>query len=175
MVVAGLRWWPTSAHHEANSPVYLATQERRSVDLDDGSNLLLNRDSEIAVRFAPDQRLVDLRHGEAHFKVAHDTTRPFVVAAGGLHIQAVGTAFNVRYMADQLIEVLVTEGTVRVTRTDADAEPLLLTHDQFARIALRRPSVARGRSTRPLRPPRQAGLASAVVVVRTHAARRRPV
>ncbi|MEX2044155.1 MAG: FecR domain-containing protein, partial [Opitutus sp.] len=53
-----------------------------------------------------------------HFLVARNPDRPFLVSAGPVAVRAVGTAFNVR-LADRSIEVLVTEGEVRVERTDA--------------------------------------------------------
>ncbi len=48
-----------------------------------------------------------LEAGEAHFAVAPDAARPFVVRVGGVAVRAVGTAFNVRYAADGAVEVTV--------------------------------------------------------------------
>jgi len=56
---------------------------------------------------------VRLVRGEAHFTVAKNPARPFIVEAGGVAVRAVGTAFDVRH-ADGAIEVLVTEGKVHV-------------------------------------------------------------
>ncbi len=82
--------------------------------LDDGSTLELNAASAVRVQFSAAERRVSLEAGEAHFAVAHDTARPFIVNAGGLAVRAVGTAFNVRYTADGGVEVIVTEGKVSV-------------------------------------------------------------
>ena len=82
--------------------------------LDDGSTLELNAASAVRVRFTAAERRVQLEAGEAHFAVAHDTARPFIVSAGGIAVRAVGTAFNVRYVADGGVEVTVTEGKVSV-------------------------------------------------------------
>ena len=82
--------------------------------LDDGSTLELNAASAVRVQFTAAERHVKLESGEAHFAVAHDTARPFIVSAGGIAVRAVGTAFNVRYAADGGIEVTVTEGKVRI-------------------------------------------------------------
>lgn len=79
--------------------------------LEDGSVVELNRGGQVAVRFLEDRRLVDLLAGEAHFTVAKDEQRPFVVRARGTVVQAVGTAFNVSLSPDE-VEVLVTEGKV---------------------------------------------------------------
>ncbi len=94
-----------------------ALGEVRRVPLDDGSVAAVNTASLIAVSYAPDRRVVELRDGEAWFQVAKDKARPFVVEAGAVRVQAVGTAFSVRRRpatADQPAgaEVLVTEGVV---------------------------------------------------------------
>lgn len=81
--------------------------------LDDGSTLELNTASSARVRFTAAERRVELESGEAHFEVAHDPARPFVVSAGGVTVRAVGTAFNVRF-ASGAVEVTVTEGWVAV-------------------------------------------------------------
>ncbi len=82
--------------------------------LDDGSTVELNAASDVRVQFTPAERRVNLEAGEAHFAVAHDTARPFIVNAGGISVRAVGTAFNVRYAADGSVAVTVTEGKVRI-------------------------------------------------------------
>ncbi len=83
--------------------------------LDDGSTLELNAATALRVQFTAAERRVNLEAGEAHFAVAHDTARPFIVNAGGVAVRAVGTAFNVRYAADGGVEVIVTEGKVAVS------------------------------------------------------------
>ena len=83
--------------------------------LPDGSIVELNRNAEITVAYLPHERRVSLRSGEALFFVAKQPGRPFVVVAQGVAVRAVGTAFNVR-VADRVVEVLVTEGTVQVER-----------------------------------------------------------
>ncbi|MDP3070813.1 MAG: FecR domain-containing protein [Opitutaceae bacterium] len=82
--------------------------------LDDGSTLELNAATAVRVQFTPAVRSVKLEAGEAHFAVAHDAARPFVVSAGNVAVRAVGTAFNVRYAADGGVEVIVTEGKVSI-------------------------------------------------------------
>jgi len=81
--------------------------------LEDGSTVELNRGAQVSVRFRDGKRLVDLLSGEAHFTVAKDSSRPFIVRARGAVVQAVGTAFNVSLNSEE-VEVLVTEGRVLV-------------------------------------------------------------
>ncbi len=102
--------------------------------LPDGSMALLNADSEIAVRFTPGERRVELLRGEAHFAVTKNPTRPFVVAAKGVGVRAVGTAFDV-LLASGRVDVLVTEGTVRIEGTPA-AEAPSVTAGQQAVVTL---------------------------------------
>lgn len=85
--------------------------------LDDGSIVELNAGAEIAVAYTETTRHVTLVRGEAHFQVAKNPARPFVVRARGVDVRAVGTAFAVQ-MASDAIDVLVTEGRVKVSPLD---------------------------------------------------------
>jgi transmembrane sensor len=90
----------------------------REIALPDGSNVLLGAESELNASFTASARRVELRDGEAYFKVKHDERRPFYVRAGLLTIRDVGTAFNVN-KAGQRISVTVVEGHVQVTEANA--------------------------------------------------------
>jgi len=83
--------------------------------LADGSVVELNQGGKIEIAFTPPERRVRLVRGEAHFTVAKNPARPFVVDAGAVAVRAVGTAFEVR-RATAAVEVLVTEGKVHVER-----------------------------------------------------------
>lgn len=107
------------------------------VVLTDGSVVELNANTEVRVDLAPNERRVALASGEAHFTVAYDTARPFVVVAGGVAVRAVGTAFNVR-LASSSVEVLVTVGQVAVSDPAAPAAvtaPTFLAANHRALIA----------------------------------------
>jgi len=81
--------------------------------LADGTVVELNDTAVIVADYTATERRVRLERGEAHFTVTKDATRPFIVTAAGVAVRAVGTAFNVR-LADTAVEVLVTEGQVRL-------------------------------------------------------------
>lgn len=81
--------------------------------LPDGSTAELNRGAHLVLQFTAAERRIVLVQGEARFTVAKNPARPFVVRAGGVDVRAVGTAFNVK-LAGPNLEVLVTEGTVRL-------------------------------------------------------------
>jgi len=86
----------------------------RRVTLADGSVAELNGGSRIEPTFTASERRVRLLEGEAHFIVVPNPQRPFSVTVGTITVRAVGTAFNVRLTSAGEIEVLVTEGTVRL-------------------------------------------------------------
>ncbi len=93
------------------TPVVATGYEKRL--LDDGSVVELNRGASVSVSYTAAERRVRLLSGEAHFTVAKNPARPFIVSAAGVETRAVGTAFNVRLGA-AAVEVLVTEGRVQV-------------------------------------------------------------
>lgn len=121
LVIGTMAWRPSptfSPTLAAASPT-LRINERQK--LADGSEVELKDGSRIEVEFSSGLRQVRL-NGEAHFKVAKDANRPFVVHAGGVAVRAVGTAFNVR-LAAGTVDVLVTEGKVSVA--PVSVEPLV--------------------------------------------------
>jgi len=122
----GLLLRPPAPSAEPVSNLPVATIEQRT--LEDGSTVDLNRGAQVAVMYTAGERRVCLERGEAHFTVAKDPARPFIVSAGGVDVRAVGTAFNVRLSA-AAVEVLVTAGRVQVTEQEsavASAPPVIL-------------------------------------------------
>src|SRR6202011_1868086 len=91
-----------------------AVGQHRNVTLADGSIVTLNTNTIIETDLRRHSREIYLRKGEAHFQVAHDSSRPFLVHAGDAVVRAVGTAFEVRVLADQHVDVVVDEGRVEV-------------------------------------------------------------
>ncbi|OHE84227.1 MAG: hypothetical protein A3G75_01045 [Verrucomicrobia bacterium RIFCSPLOWO2_12_FULL_64_8] len=108
--VAYLGWW-RPAHYSGDTVTEVGGL--RTLRLPDGSIVTLNTDSAVSAVFSPDERRVRLERGEAHFAVAKNPARPFVVDVGGVLVRAVGTAFNVR-LEPKTVAILVTEGSVRV-------------------------------------------------------------
>jgi transmembrane sensor len=98
---------------ESLAATVIARPERQT--LPDGSMVELNAGAEIAVDFSPDHRRVRLVRGDAHFTVAKDPSRPFLVGAKTVEVHAIGTVFAVQLGAGA-VEVLVTEGKVRINK-----------------------------------------------------------
>lgn len=140
LVVAGATWFlPASSPADSSLATgATVTQPARQL-LADGSQIELNGDAQVRVEFSPAVRRVTILRGEAHFEVAHDTARPFVVVAGEVSVRAVGTAFSVR-LAPRDVNVLVTDGRVAVDRATVDpvaapAQPLAFV-SKGARVAV---------------------------------------
>lgn len=118
LVVGVSAWWITAPGEPAVESYATEAATQRRITLGDGSVVDLNAGSELRVQLLPAERRITLRAGEAHFQVAHDAARPFIVTAAGVAVRAVGTAFNVR-VAPSEVAVLVTEGKVQVRREDS--------------------------------------------------------
>lgn len=123
--------WQTTPEALAVAAQRASTQvgEQKNITLSDGSVVHLNTDSVVSIAYSDEERRITLLQGEAYFDVAHETTRPFVVAAGANTVTAVGTAFNVEIVEDASFELVVTEGRVlvqdrAVQRADEDAKIL---------------------------------------------------
>lgn len=77
-------------------------RERRPLRLDDGSQLALNADTALDIRFDSKQRLIQVYRGEMLVNTAQDSTqRPFIVQTGEGRARALGTRFSVRQLAEQ--------------------------------------------------------------------------
>ncbi|AZS21751.1 MULTISPECIES: FecR family protein [unclassified Caulobacter] len=113
LLAAGLVVGAVSLNNAMGRRYESAVGERKTVQLSDGSAVLLNTNSRIAVRLTKDRRLVKLVRGQAMFDVAHDKTRPFVVTAGSTSITAIGTRFDV-YRQSDAVQVTLAEGKVAV-------------------------------------------------------------
>jgi transmembrane sensor len=98
--------------------------QQTTITLADGSEIDLNTDTQLKVQFNPLRRLITLNHGEASFKVAHQTLRGFTVKANSGEIQDIGTQFNVNVAPEQVV-ITVTEGAVRVQTKAQNSPPLI--------------------------------------------------
>ncbi len=88
--------------------------EQKTVLLPDGSEVVLNTNSQLSVVYTQSSRLLNLARGEIYVRVAKDSARPLSVVAGDRVVQAVGTEFSVEITEKHDIEVMVTEGKVVV-------------------------------------------------------------
>lgn len=120
-----------------NNSYQTAIGEQSTVMLPDGTKMTLNTNTNtsVTVAYSDQQRLLHLIQGELHVSVAKDKNRPLSVMAGGKVIQAIGTEFNIEITSQQKIELVVTEGKVKVgiqqkpEKQIASIEPLTLPSD----------------------------------------------
>lgn|GEM_PF-735765 len=96
------------------SGLQTAVGERRTMVLDDGTQVTLNTATRLSVDYDKHRRHVRLEAGEAHFEVARRPAWPFVVTVGDREVTALGTSFLVRRDSVR-IAVTLLEGKVRVT------------------------------------------------------------
>lgn len=108
--------------------------EIRRVPLADGSTMVINTASLASVDLEKTRRLVHIRQGELWFQVAKDPKRPFLVEAGQIRVQAVGTAFAVR-RREGGADVFVTEGVVEAWSADTNAPHIRIAAGEHAYIA----------------------------------------
>ncbi len=110
--------------------------EQREIALPDGSRLLLDTTSAVALDFGEGRRTVRLLQGQGYFDVVPDPARPFRVVGGYSAVEVTGTAFAVR--ADDGQDAVVLErGRVSVSRLEDPGRPLaLLPGDRVTATAL---------------------------------------
>lgn len=100
--------------------------ERRSLRLEDGSQLELNADTSLDIRFDSHQRLIQLYGGEILVQTAKDPAqRPFMVETAHGRIRALGTQFSVRQWPEHT-RVGVLQAAVEVSTAEHVDQPLRL-------------------------------------------------
>jgi transmembrane sensor len=113
LILVGAGFWWVRQGNEIQT-LATAVGQQRNVTLVDGSIVTLNTNTIVETDLSRGFRQIYLRKGEAHFQVAHDRSRPFLVHAGDAVVRAVGTEFEVRLRPDQHVDVMVNEGRVEV-------------------------------------------------------------
>jgi ferric-dicitrate binding protein FerR (iron transport regulator) len=106
--------FPEIAYYETIVPLGAKSQ----IVLTDGTKVWLNAGSRLRypTNYSVANRDVFLE-GEAFFEVTPNKLLPFEVKTSMLNVKATGTAFNVKaYPTDSIIETILVEGTVEVSR-----------------------------------------------------------
>lgn len=94
------------------------------VTLSDGTKVMLNANSTLEYPASFDDaevREVRLK-GEAHFEVTKNPHRPFVVKAGEMQTQVLGTIFDVKAYRKDAPKVTLMQGKVQVSNADTEVE-----------------------------------------------------
>jgi transmembrane sensor len=113
-------------HWRTAAPVAGASAVPNAPAADDGRKTVtitrLSSDTVLAPLSDREGRGFALRAGGARFSVPHDPDRPFVVAAGDVTIEDLGTTFTVRYLSADRLKIAVEDGRVRVRAGGTDTE-----------------------------------------------------
>ena len=132
---------PTTNERRAEStpaaPMHYATDvaETRVVTLPDNSRISLDAATQVSVSYTTTARDITLLAGQAHFDVAKDATRPFRVTAGDRTVVAIGTAFNIEMIGEEVLVTLL-EGEVVVTDADASHQKVSAPSEEGDHITL---------------------------------------
>ena len=114
LLAASVLWWARDGEFLGLPKTYrTAHGEQTMARLPDGSELHLNTDSVLTVRYNRSERVIEITQGQAFFVVTRDVHRRFRVAAGDVQALALGTRFDVYRKAEATI-VTVVEGSVAV-------------------------------------------------------------
>ena len=102
--------------------------------LPDGSVVWLNSETKLTYpnQFTGDRRFVSLE-GEAYFEVAKDAKKPFVVQAGEIDVEVLGTCFDLdSYSSGEFVETALLSGSVKISGK-ALKDPVYLKPDELFR------------------------------------------
>lgn len=119
---AGIWFHRVYTDREQNKPIIYQTitalnGQTKQVVLPDSSVVYLNASStlKVPVEFNSKRRDVFLIVGEAFFDVKHNVSRPFLVHAGNVTTQVLGTSFNIKFYKElSYLQVFVNSGKVEV-------------------------------------------------------------
>ncbi len=109
----------------------VAGNDSGELQLEDGTRVVLMDGARIDAKYSSGERRVVLTGGRARFIVAHDSSRPFRVEAGGSETTALGTIFEVDLTGTRPVIHLV-EGSVEVRAAADPRSPLRLRPGQRA-------------------------------------------
>ena len=99
------------------------------ITLEDGTEVWLNAETQLRYpeRFGDGERRVAVT-GEAFFKVAKDSKRPFYVETAGQVVRVYGTQFNVHaYPEDKSVATTLVEGSISLQAASGNGAQLMLT------------------------------------------------
>jgi transmembrane sensor len=104
---------PRAVKQPTSNLIETGTTATRTLALDDGSRIVLDRNSRLRVAFTNSDRDVELLDGQARFEAAKDAHRPFRVRTKSAEVVAIGTMFDVATLPMRTTVTLI-EGRVNV-------------------------------------------------------------
>ncbi len=124
------RHWFSPEHRAKYITYATGPGERMKVTLPEGTQILLHANSQMVAPkvFSDTLRKISLQ-GEAFFKVAKDSVRPFQIETKGLLATVLGTEFAMK-QEDGRAEVILVEGSIRVANKTGAQESIVLLPNQ---------------------------------------------
>lgn len=108
------------------SKEYLVSNKiQNNIVLPDNSKISLDANTSINVKYYKNKRLVELSRGKAIFDVTSNKEQPFIIQTDRISVKVLGTKFEVVNF-DDLIQVNVLEGIVRVSKTKYETKELAI-------------------------------------------------
>lgn len=117
VVPTGWLAWRHTPWREWTADVATATGERRTLELPDGSRLVLNTASAVNIAFNTTERRIRLVAGEILITTHTDPApvhRPFLVDTPHGGVRALGTRFSMRHLNQDHCHVAVFQGAVEI-------------------------------------------------------------
>lgn len=99
------------------------------LELSDGTSIMLNSGTKIKypIAFVDDKKRELFIEGEAYFKVKTNPNKPFVVHAGDVAVEVLGTEFNLSsYPEDADVGTVLVEGKVKMSNAFAPDDSVFL-------------------------------------------------
>jgi len=108
------------------------------IRLNDGTLIYINSESRLQFpeKFSKNKRIVYLE-GEAYFKVAHDSNKPFVVKTQDMDVLVLGTEFNLKaYKDENFCSTTLIKGKVNIKFSDSNGHGInrILKPNQQAKL-----------------------------------------
>jgi len=141
LVIGAIPLMGTSYYHLTREQAGYVSKmgQQRTITLPDGSELLLNTDTQLDVHYQPQQRLIELHRGEILVQTANNISkqlgqpmhapskRPFKVQLNNIQLEALGTRFIVRtastHQQKKQHYLGVLEGAVRISLHASQTKP----------------------------------------------------
>lgn len=133
VAVAG---WQYYRHNDISADAVTAIGEQRTLQLPDGSRLVLDTNSAIDIEFSRSERVIRLRRGRIMIETAHrpeDRGRPFSVASDAGRITALGTQFTVEQSGPDT-RVVVLEARVSIAAAERPGAGHVVQAGRTARV-----------------------------------------
>lgn len=132
IVSASVAWWAKEtvpAKGIAMQECFVPYGEGQEVSLGDGTKVWVNAGSLLVYpqHFEETSNRTVYLTGEAHFAVAKNPKKPFIVKTALLDVQALGTSFTVAaYLNEPETRATLEEGSIQVDVRDSGEQPFIL-------------------------------------------------